>query len=237
MRRRTFLAPRSPPTAALAETAFAQTGAPRSAGRPRAGAGRRAAARGRCRRAGRPARTASSGPTSARATVRWRQLASRTAVYGLSGAAGSARPLATQAGIDMLRRGGSAVDAAIAMNACLGLLEPTANGIGGDGYAMIWDPKAKKVVGLTRLGPIANRNSTSRPCARARRTGRCPRSARCRCRCRARSTRGGRWPALREAALGRPVPARDRACRERCAGAGHDRILHPPQPRRLPPSG
>lgn len=78
--------------------------------------------------------------------------ASRTAVYGLSGAAGTAHPLATQAGIDMLKRGGSAVDAAIAINACLGLLEPTANGIGGDVYAMIWDPKTKKLAGLAGSG-------------------------------------------------------------------------------------
>ncbi|PND71869.1 gamma-glutamyltransferase, partial [Escherichia coli] len=47
---------------------------------------------------------------------------------------------------------GSAVDAAIAMNACLGLLEPTASGIGGDVYAMIWDPRQKKVVGLAGSG-------------------------------------------------------------------------------------
>ncbi|WP_188237903.1 gamma-glutamyltransferase family protein [Sphingopyxis sp. LK2115] len=78
--------------------------------------------------------------------------ASRTAAYGLNGAAGTAHPLATQAGIDMLKRGGSAVDAAIAINACLGLLEPTANGIGGDVYAMIWDPKTKKLAGLAGSG-------------------------------------------------------------------------------------
>jgi len=78
--------------------------------------------------------------------------ASRTAVYGISGAAGTAHPLATQAGIDILKRGGSAVDAAIAINACLGLLEPTSSGIGGDAYAMIWDPKQKKVVGLAGSG-------------------------------------------------------------------------------------
>ena len=78
--------------------------------------------------------------------------ASRTAADGLSGAAGTAHPLATQAGIDILKRGGSAVDAAIAINACLGLLEPTANGIGGDVYAMIWDPKTKKLAGLAGSG-------------------------------------------------------------------------------------
>jgi gamma-glutamyltranspeptidase / glutathione hydrolase len=78
--------------------------------------------------------------------------ASRTAVYGTSGAAGSNHPLATQAGIDILRRGGSAVDAAIATNACLGFLEPTSCGIGGDCYVMLWDPRAREVVGIAGSG-------------------------------------------------------------------------------------
>ncbi|SOB80911.1 gamma-glutamyltranspeptidase / glutathione hydrolase [Sphingomonas guangdongensis] len=78
--------------------------------------------------------------------------ATRTAAYGLNGACATAHPLATQAGIDILRRGGSAADAAIAVNACLGLLEPTSCGIGGDAYAMLWDPKARKVVGLASSG-------------------------------------------------------------------------------------
>ena len=78
--------------------------------------------------------------------------ASRSAVYGRSGAAGSSQPLATLAGIEILKKGGSAVDAAIAINACLGFLEPTACGIGGDVYAMLWDPDAKKVVGLAGSG-------------------------------------------------------------------------------------
>jgi gamma-glutamyltranspeptidase/glutathione hydrolase len=52
----------------------------------------------------------------------------------------------------ILKKGGSAVDAAIAINAALGFLEPTANGIGGDLYAMIWDPKAAKVVGIAGSG-------------------------------------------------------------------------------------
>ncbi|ATE66146.1 gamma-glutamyltransferase family protein [Rhizorhabdus dicambivorans] len=78
--------------------------------------------------------------------------ASRTAAYGLSGAAGTAHPLATLAGIEILKKGGSAVDAAIAINACLGFLEPTACGIGGDCYAMLWDPKAKQVMGLAGSG-------------------------------------------------------------------------------------
>ncbi|MGY6551690.1 MAG: gamma-glutamyltransferase family protein [Erythrobacter sp.] len=78
--------------------------------------------------------------------------ASRSAVYGMHGAAGTSHPLATQAGLAILQQGGSAVDAAIAINACLGFLEPTACGIGGDCYAMIWDPAAGKVAGLAGSG-------------------------------------------------------------------------------------
>ena len=78
--------------------------------------------------------------------------ASRTAVYGTSGAAGTAHPLATQTGIEILKRGGSAIDAAVAMNACLGFLEPTSSGIGGDCFVMLWDPKQRKVVGLAGSG-------------------------------------------------------------------------------------
>jgi gamma-glutamyltranspeptidase/glutathione hydrolase len=78
--------------------------------------------------------------------------ASRSAVYGLSGAAGTAHPLATMAGIEILKRGGSAVDAAVAINACLGFLEPTSSGIGGDCFVMLWDPAQRKVVGLAGSG-------------------------------------------------------------------------------------
>jgi gamma-glutamyltranspeptidase / glutathione hydrolase len=78
--------------------------------------------------------------------------ATRSAVYGTSGAAGSAHPLATQTGIEILKRGGSAVDAAVAMNACLGFLEPTSCGLGGDCFVMLWDPKQQKVVGLAGSG-------------------------------------------------------------------------------------
>ena len=78
--------------------------------------------------------------------------ASRSAAYGCSGAAGTAHPLATLAAIETLKRGGSAVDAAIAANACLGFLEPTSSGLGGDCYAMIWDPKLNKVVSLAGSG-------------------------------------------------------------------------------------
>ena len=78
--------------------------------------------------------------------------ASRSAAWGMNGAAATAHPLATLAAIEVLKAGGSAVDAAIAANACLGLLEPVSCGIGGDCYVMLWDPKAKKVVGINGSG-------------------------------------------------------------------------------------
>src|SRR6202021_3080639 len=76
----------------------------------------------------------------------------RSAAMGLSGAAGTAHPLATLVAIETLKKGGSAIDAAVATNAVLGFVETTSCGIGGDCYAMIWDPKLKKVVSLARSG-------------------------------------------------------------------------------------
>jgi gamma-glutamyltranspeptidase/glutathione hydrolase len=78
--------------------------------------------------------------------------ATRSAAMGCSGAAGTAHPIATLTAIEILKRGGSAADAAIAANACLGFLEPTSSGLGGDCYAMVWDPKLTKVVGLAGSG-------------------------------------------------------------------------------------
>lgn len=81
-----------------------------------------------------------------------RGAASRSPVWAEHGMVASAQPLCTQAGVETLRKGGSAVDAAIATNACLGLMEPTANGLGGDLFAILWDPAQKKVVGLNASG-------------------------------------------------------------------------------------
>ncbi|HEY1987740.1 MAG TPA: gamma-glutamyltransferase family protein [Terracidiphilus sp.] len=78
--------------------------------------------------------------------------ASRSAAMGCSGAAGTAQPIATLTAIETLKRGGSAVDAAIAANACLGFLEPTSSGLGGDCFAFVWDPKAGKVMSLAGSG-------------------------------------------------------------------------------------
>src|SRR6266516_3885172 len=83
--------------------------------------------------------------------------ASRSVVYAPHGMVCAAQPLAVQAGVEILKQGGSAVDAAIAVNACLGLMEPTANGLGGDLFAMLWDPAQGKLVGLNASGraPLA----------------------------------------------------------------------------------
>jgi gamma-glutamyltranspeptidase/glutathione hydrolase len=66
--------------------------------------------------------------------------------------AATSHPLATQIALDVLKAGGSAVDAAIAANAALGLMEPTGNGIGGDLFAIVWDPKTKRLHGLNASG-------------------------------------------------------------------------------------
>ena len=77
---------------------------------------------------------------------------SRSPVYGGNGMAATAQPLASQVAIDVLKRGGSAVDAAIAANAALGLMEPTGNGIGGDLFAIVWDPASGKLYGYNGSG-------------------------------------------------------------------------------------
>jgi gamma-glutamyltranspeptidase/glutathione hydrolase len=79
-------------------------------------------------------------------------LATRSPVLATRGAAATAHPLASQVAIDALKRGGSAVDAAIAANAVLGLMEPVGNGVGGDLFALVWDPEAKTLRGLNASG-------------------------------------------------------------------------------------
>lgn len=78
--------------------------------------------------------------------------ATRSAVLGREGMAATSHPLASQVAIDILKKGGSAVDAAIAANAALGLMEPTGNGIGGDLFAIVWDPETARLHGLNASG-------------------------------------------------------------------------------------
>ncbi len=77
---------------------------------------------------------------------------SRSPVIAEHGMAATAHPLASQVAVDIMKQGGNAVDAAIAANATLGLMEPTGNGIGGDLFAIIWDPKTEELHGLNASG-------------------------------------------------------------------------------------
>jgi gamma-glutamyltranspeptidase / glutathione hydrolase len=75
----------------------------------------------------------------------------RTLVYGNQGMVATSQPLAAQAGLDMLKAGGNAVDAAVAAAACLTVTEPTSNGIGGDAFALVWFQGS--LYGLNASGP------------------------------------------------------------------------------------
>jgi len=81
-----------------------------------------------------------------------RDLASRSAIVAPNAAAATAHPLATQTALDVMKAGGNALDAAIAANAMLGLVEPTGNGIGGDLFAIVWDPETEQLYGYNGSG-------------------------------------------------------------------------------------
>src|SRR5688500_6846110 len=79
-------------------------------------------------------------------------VATRSEVIATHGMAATSHPLVSQVALDILKRGGRAVDAAIAANATIGLMEPTGNGIGGDLFAIVWDAKTGKLHGLNASG-------------------------------------------------------------------------------------
>jgi gamma-glutamyltranspeptidase/glutathione hydrolase len=81
-----------------------------------------------------------------------RYFSSRSEVLGEHGMVATSQPLATQAALEVLKQGGTAIDAAIAANCMLGLMEPTGNGMGGDLFAIIWDAKTQKLYGLNGSG-------------------------------------------------------------------------------------
>ncbi len=76
----------------------------------------------------------------------------RSEVIAQNGMVCSSHPLATQVGVDILKKGGTAADAAIAVNACLGLMEPTGCGVGGDLFAIVWDAQTEELYGLNASG-------------------------------------------------------------------------------------
>ncbi len=78
--------------------------------------------------------------------------AARSVTVANNGMVATSHPLAAQVGLDVLKSGGNAVDAAIATSAAMGLMEPTSCGIGGDLYAIVWDAKTQKLYGLNASG-------------------------------------------------------------------------------------
>ncbi len=92
-------------------------------------------------------------PSFAYDRITGESFATRSEVIATNGMAATSHPLATQTAIDVLKNGGNAIDAAIAANAVLGLVEPTGCGIGGDLFAIIWSAKDKKLYGLNASGP------------------------------------------------------------------------------------
>ena len=84
--------------------------------------------------------------------INGRAFATRSEIIARQGMAATSHPLATQIAIDILQQGGTAVDAAIASNAALGLMEPTGSGMGGDLFALVWIDQEKKLYGLNASG-------------------------------------------------------------------------------------
>src|SRR6186997_3077939 len=94
----------------------------------------------------------SPNPSRAGDRITGREFATRSEVYAPHAMAATSQPLVTQIALDVMRRGGSAVDAAIAADAALGLMEPTGSGMGGDLFAIVWDPKTHKLYGYNGSG-------------------------------------------------------------------------------------
>ena len=94
----------------------------------------------------------SPNPSRAGDRITGREFATRSEVIAPHAMAATSQPLVTQIALDIMKQGGSAVDAAIAADAALGLMEPTGSGMGGDLFAIVWDAKTKKLYGLNASG-------------------------------------------------------------------------------------
>ncbi|GAB4374789.1 MAG: gamma-glutamyltransferase [Acidobacteriota bacterium] len=100
---------------------------------------------------------AATGAANAADRTSGRMFATRSVSWARHGMIAAAHPLAVQAGIEVLRAGGNAVDAAIATNAALAVVEPVSCGLGGDLFAIVWDPASQRLWGLNASGraPLA----------------------------------------------------------------------------------
>ncbi|MDF1800316.1 MAG: gamma-glutamyltransferase family protein [Planctomycetota bacterium] len=92
------------------------------------------------------------GPSQGGDRVTGLPFATRSEVIAPKAMAATSQPLATQVALDVMKAGGNAVDAAIAANAALGLMEPTGNGMGGDLFAIVWDAGSQQLFGLNGSG-------------------------------------------------------------------------------------
>ncbi len=95
---------------------------------------------------------AAAAPAAGADRITGKPFATRSQVHAPHAMAATSHPLATQVALDVMKAGGSAVDAAIAANAVLGLVEPTGNGIGGDLFAIVWDPETRSLHGYNGSG-------------------------------------------------------------------------------------
>jgi gamma-glutamyltranspeptidase/glutathione hydrolase len=97
---------------------------------------------------------------SAASALHWpksRGITSRSVALAPHGMVATSHPLAVEIGLDVLKRGGNALDAALATNAAMGLMEPMSCGVGGDLFAIVWDAKAHKMYGLNASGRVPYR--------------------------------------------------------------------------------